>query len=197
MSMSSLVKTRGRTFVLLGISGSGKDTQVRFLRRALPRSVEISTGDALRAVARRRNRAGRHIAAILRRGGIAPYWSAIYVWLRALFERLNGEEDLIFSGGPRLIEDARMLDDVMTDLGRPLPIVVYLTLSAAEARRRLIKRGRSDDNPRAIAGRFQFFQREVLPVVAYYRRRSRLITINGDQPVPAVWRDIRRALRLG
>ena len=55
-------------------------------------------------------------------------------------------------------------------------------------------RGRNDDTQSAIRRRFAWFRKHVRPVITYYRRRRRLITVNGDQPVRAVWRDIRRAL---
>jgi adenylate kinase len=88
------------------------------------------------------------------------------------------------------------MDRVMSDLRRPLPVAVYLAVSEREAMRRLIARGRFDDTLAAIRRRFAYFRRDVFPVIAYYRRRRRLISINGDQPIDAVWRDIRRALRL-
>lgn len=184
------------TFVFLGISGSGKGTQAKRLLRILPRAVDISTGSAFRRVSKRKNLVGRFIAGIMRRGAIMPYWGPAYVWLNEFFERLQGDENLVMDGAPRLVEEARMLDDFMRDVGRPLPIAIHLWLSPREARQRLFKRGRFDDNRRAIAGRFQFFRQHVQPVIRYYRRHRRLITVNGAQPVPAVWREIKRKLRL-
>lgn len=187
----------GRTFVFLGISGSGKGTQAARLLRILPRSVNISTGNAFRRIAARPTRVGRCIRSIMRRGGIVPYWGPAYVWLNAFFERLRGDEYVVLDGGPRLVADARLLDDFMRDIGRSLPTAIYITLSEHEARRRLLERGRTiDDTPQAIRARFAYFRREVLPVVAYYRRNGRLVVINGDQPAPVVWQDIRKALRL-
>src|SRR3989344_3144267 len=188
--MSRDRRRRQETIVFLGMSGSGKDTQARRRMRAIPKSRQISPGAAFRRIARKDTLVGRYLVGIMRRGALVPYWAAAYVWLTELFERLTGEETLVFTGAPRRIEEARMLDDVMRNLGRPLPIAMYLELSPAVARRRLIARGRFDDNPRAIAGRFAFFRAHVLPVIRYYRNRGRLVTINGDQPVPAVWRDI-------
>ncbi len=185
-----------RTYVLLGISGSGKGVQAKRLLRAIPGSVNISTGDGLRRVARKQNLLGRYIKRILRRGDLAPYWSAAYLWLSDFFERLRGDEPLVFDGAPRRIAEARMMDDFMRDIGRELPIVLYLRISPRVALKRLLARRRSDDILRAIRERFRFFEHSVRPVIRYYRTRRRLITINGDQPIPAVWRDIRRTLKL-
>ncbi len=187
---------KARTIVLLGISGSGKGVQSKRLLRAIPGSVIVSTGEGLRHASRRENLLGCYIRGILRHGDLVPYWGAAHIWLSAFFERLQGDEPLVFDGAPRRIEEAGMLDDFMRDVGRPLPIAIYLRLSAHAARRRLLKRRRADDNLRAIAERFRFFDHSVRPVVRYYRRRGRLITVNGEQPIPEVWRDIRKALKI-
>lgn len=125
-----------------------------------------------------------------------PHWAPAYVWLDDFFRRLQRPDHIIFDGTPRRVEEALLLDGVMRDLGRPLPVALYLRLAPRSARVRLIKRGRADDNPQAIAGRFASFRRHVIPIVRYYQRRGRLITVNGDHSVPAVWRDIKRALKL-
>lgn len=185
-----------RTVVLLGVSGSGKGTQAERLRRALPRSVNLSTGATFRRFAKRPTLVGRFIKRVIERGSILPYWAPAYVWLNSFFERFRGDESIVFDGAPRLTAEARMLDDFMRDVGRPLPIAVYLVLGEGQAARRLLKRGRNDDTFSAIRRRFMWFRKHVRPVVAYYRRRRRLIIVNGNQLVPAVWRDIRKALKL-
>lgn len=194
--MSKPSRSKPHTFVFLGISGSGKGVQARLLLAAVPRSSNISTGDYFRRVAQKNTLIGRYTRGVLRRGDLLPYWAAAHVWLSDFFEKLSGDEDVVFDGAPRRLEEARMLDDVMRDIGRALPVAIYLRLSRREALARLLKRRRFDDRESAIRERFRFFQRDVLPVVNYYRKRRRLFTINGEQPIPAVWRDIRKALHL-
>lgn len=196
MSMSRRRGRPGRTFVFLGISGSGKGTQAEFLRRSLRKSRILSTGDGFRRISSRPNFLGRYIREIYRRGGLMPYWAAAHVWLGNFFSRLSREEHIIFEGAPRRVEEAPVLDDFMRDVGRELPVAIYVRLPERAARERLLGRGRDDDNRRAITGRFAFFREHVTKVIVYYRRRGRLITINGEQSVEAVWRDIKKALRL-
>ena len=125
-----------------------------------------------------------------------PYWGPAFFWLSDFFERLNGDENVIFDGAPRRIEEAKLMDDFMRDIGRKMPMAIYIRLGAAAARTRLITRGRGDDNPRAISARFAFFRRHVRPVIRFYKNRGRLIAVNGDQSVRDVWRDIKTALNL-
>lgn len=195
MSMSRKHRS-ARTIVFLGVSGSGKGTQAERMQRVLPRGVNLSTGGTFRRFAKRPTLVGRFIKRIIERGGIIPYWAPAYVWLNEFFERFRGDESIVFDGSPRLTAEAEMLDDFMRDVGRPLPVAVYLVLGERQAAHRLLKRGRNDDTPSAIRRRFVWFRKHVRPVIAYYRRRGRLIAVNGDQPVSAVWRDIRKALHL-
>lgn len=125
-----------------------------------------------------------------------PYWGPAYVWLSAFVETLRGDEHMVADGSPRLVREAEMLDEFMLDVGRRSSIAIYVRVSPREARKRLLARGRHDDNRKAIAGRFQYFRTRVQKTIGYYRRHGRLITINGDQPVPAVWQDIQKALKL-
>ena len=103
---------RGRTIILLGISGSGKGTQASLLSGHLRGSVNISTGDSFRRMAKKKNLLGRFLAAILKEGDLVPYWGPAYVWLTRFFERLKGDEDVILDGAPRLIEPLRLPEQV-------------------------------------------------------------------------------------
>ena len=186
----------GKTYIFLGISGSGKGTQAEHLCRALLRAEIVSTGAGFRRYARNNNAVGRYIRGVLYRGDIMAYWAAAYMWLKEFFEHLKGSENLIFEGAPRRIEEAHMMDDFMRDLGRPLPVAIHIRLSERVARERLLARGRSDDNRRAIAGRFRFFREYVAHVIDYYQRHGRLITVDGDARPEAVWREIQKKLRI-
>lgn len=194
MARRSVAKPR--TILFIGISGSGKGTQARQLARALRPSYYLEVGRRVRSFLKRETIGGKVIRATTTRGELIPTWALLAILAHELMERVPPRVHIVADGTPRRLAEAELWDEIMADAGRPLPVAVHLRLSAAEARRRLLKRGRAvDDTPAAIRRRFAYFRRDVRPVIAYYRRRGRLITINGDQPVPAVWRDIRRALR--
>ncbi|OHA09561.1 MAG: hypothetical protein A3A44_01660 [Candidatus Sungbacteria bacterium RIFCSPLOWO2_01_FULL_60_25] len=196
MNMNRRRLRSAKTYVILGVSGSGKDTQAGLLLKALPKAYRISTGDSMRKMVKRKNAVGRYVAGVLSRGGLLPAWTPIYLWLAEFAEKLDGDESVFFTSGPRRIEEAKLLDRFLNDIGRPAPVALYLRIPASVAAARLRARGRHDDTPAAIRGRVAFFNEHVRPVIAYYRRSGRLIEVNGDQPVLGVSVEIKRKLHL-
>ena len=53
---------------------------------------------------------------------------------------------------------------------------------------------RSDETPEIQAKRYEVYEQDTLPMVDYYRQRSILVEINGEQDVESVTRDIMTAI---
>src|ERR687885_197725 len=53
---------------------------------------------------------------------------------------------------------------------------------------------RSDETPEIQAKRYEVYEQDTLPMVDYYRQRSILVEINGEQDVESVTRDILAAI---
>lgn len=53
---------------------------------------------------------------------------------------------------------------------------------------------RKDDNPKAIKNRMAYFEKEVMPVIRYFRKRKKLIEINGVGSVKEVFERILKNL---
>lgn len=189
------------TIIVLGRSGCGKGTQAQQVIRRLGQTQTryIETGRFLRALIRRSNPTLDLIREVLRKGNLTPGWTAAYLWLKELIEKGQAGRHLVFDGAPRRLWEAELLDEVMAWHGRPLPVCVYLEVAAAEVTRRLLARGRFDDNRRAIQNRLTYFARSVQPVLHYYARHGRLLRVNGNPPPEMVWRSLDQALakRLG
>lgn len=190
-------KQRQRVILLIGPSGSGKRTQALFLLRALgKRTHYCQSGDLLRKFAKGESEAARRVQKIMRQGDLAPSFVASYTWKGVLLKDAKSGDNIVFDGSARTLPEAKEMDETLKFIGFPPPIAVYITLPPEETMRRLLLRGRFDDTKAAIKKRVRFFQKSVLPVIRYYQKHGRLITINGNQPVKKVWADIRKALRL-
>lgn len=184
------------TLVLVGISGSGKGTQAKFLLKRLRGTHYISTGLLLRQFAQKNNPIAKRVRAILQKGFLTPGWLASFMWMREIIEQVKEGESLLFDGAPRQVYEAELLDEVIAWQKRPLPVALHIKIGPKEAEKRLLLRGRGDDTKQAIRHRIKFFYKDVVPMVRYYKNHKRLITINGEQSPEKVWRDIKKVLAL-
>lgn len=174
------------TFIMLGRSGCGKGTQVRFIMRHFRKKlVHIETGKVLRKLLKRKNETSIRARRILKAGKLVPSWLAAFAWLTELFERDHINTSIIFDGTPRTLWEAILLDEVMRWHGRVLPVCLYFDVREEEAVRRLLHRGRADDTVSAIKNRMKFFKKDVLPVIRYYQSQERMVRIDAN-PAPDV-----------
>jgi adenylate kinase len=56
---------------------------------------------------------------------------------------------------------------------------------------------RADDHVNVISERLKEYEKQTLPLAEYYRKRGRLLEIDGDQPVEKVTSDVLRAIEHG
>ncbi len=197
--MSSLSKKF--TICIIGRSGSGKGVQAHLLLRARGTRIHhMETGRFLRDIVYRHTNPTTAIARrLMGQGKLFPAWFSAYTWLREIIEGGKANKEFLFDGAPRRIFEARLLDEVLTWHNRPKSLCIYLDVKERTAARRLFSRGRTDDTVQAIKSRMAYFRRDVLPVIAYYRRAGRLITVNGEEAPGIVFQNISKNLarRLG
>lgn len=186
--------------IFLGLSGSGKGTQVQLLADVLrahnPVHI-VSTGDLFRRLQEFTTDVGKRVKRILQEGGLPFDDLATTLWMHEIAFRVHEHEGIIFDGAPRRLDEAKNIDRFLEFLERKHNTkVVYLSVTPEEITKRLLQRGRADDNLTAIEGRIDYFQQSVLPTLEYYRKENRLIEINGEQPAENVHADIIKALGL-
>ncbi|MFH1171312.1 MAG: nucleoside monophosphate kinase [bacterium] len=58
-------------------------------------------------------------------------------------------------------------------------------------------RQRTDDTPAAIAKRLEVYRRKTLPVIRYFRKKHLVIRVNGERPIPTVFRDVEKGFLRG
>jgi adenylate kinase len=113
--------------ILLGAPGSGKGTQAERLmqRHRIP---QVSTGNLLRAATSARGELGpvaRAAKAAMESGQLVADDIVLGLIRERLGER-DAERGFILDGFPRNLEQARALDRLLADLGRPLDAAVLL-----------------------------------------------------------------------
>lgn len=183
--------------VMLGAPGSGKGTQGDRLARhyGIPKS---STGDALRAAVKAGTRLGLLAKAAMEAGQLVADELVIGVARERLAEP-DAANGFILDGFPRNVAQARILDDLLVQLGQPaLDRVVHLQVDEAEITRRLLARGlaegRSDDNAETVRQRIAVYQAETRPLLDFYAARGLLLTVPGTGAMDAIFERLVGAL---
>lgn len=186
--------------VLLGPPGSGKGTQAIRLSQALGIPA-ISTGDILRAQLRAASAHGDQLQRYLDRGELAPDTLVIEIIRHRLGDpdMVNG---FILDGFPRTGAQGEALDLMLEGLHRPIDAVVYLAIPATALTERLGHRygsgpvPRTDDRPEIARHRMEVYLAQTAPLIEYYRRGCRLVTVDGAGTPDQVYLAIRAGLGL-
>jgi adenylate kinase len=179
--------------LLLGPQGSGKGTQAKRIADAYG-VPHIATGEILRSAVADGTELGRRVQPILDRGDLVP--DDLMVDL--IRERLREEDGFVLDGFPRTLHQAKALDSMLADIGKPIDIVLLLQVRDDIASERLLLRaaeeGRNDDAPEVIRNRLRLYHEETEPVVERYRVEGTVVPIPGERSVGEVAADIDAAL---
>lgn len=188
--------TKPFNVILVGRSGSGKGTQAEILMKKFSHFYYLVTGDLFRALSKEESDTGKRIKKILDEGGLPIDDLATTMWMHNLAYNLNEDQGLLADGFPRRLPEAKSLDAFLGFLERlDGSFFILIDISSDEAYRRLKARGRFDDNDEAIKGRMDYYEERVVEVVEYYKKTDRLITINGQQSIEDVHKDIMEVLK--
>lgn len=179
------------TIILIGRSGSGKGTQAELLTKAFPSLIHISSGDTLRDLAKQDTEAGQKIKAVIEEGGLPFDHVVTSLWMHKMSYSIKSDQGIVCDGFPRRLREAEDLYEFLDWLGRlDNTKAILIDISEEEAIKRLMKRGRNDDDMDSIKKRLGWFRDRVIPAVDFYYKKGILIKINGEQSVEKIHEDI-------
>lgn len=183
--------------VLFGPPGAGKGTQAKILeqRRGLP---QLSTGEMLRAAIASGSELGRRVDSVLAKGDLVSDDIVIDIISERL-KKADCARGAVFDGFPRTIAQAEALDRLLEGFGRRIRLVIELKVDDKILLDRVhqrIKQGhsRADDNPDTLRNRLAVYYENTAPLIDYYSRQGKVISIDGMAPVEAVTRAIAEAI---
>lgn len=190
------------TFIFIGPSGCGKGTQVKLLQNYLSEKYPefaqfyLQSGNHFREFVKGNTYAADIARDALNTGERQPDFLAMWIWSNTFINNLHGNEHLIIDGSPRSLNEAQNLDMAFKFFKRTQPKVIFLDVSMNWALERMLGRakeeGRADDTEEGIKKRLDWYQRDVFPVVEYYKRDRDydFYQIDGERSIEDVHREI-------
>jgi adenylate kinase len=178
--------------VLLGAPGSGKGTQGKLLmdEMGIP---QVSTGDLLRAAVAAGTELGRKAKAEMDAGHLVDDDIVIGMIHERLAEP-DTKNGFILDGFPRTRPQAEALDALLESMQQPLQRVANLEVDNEEIVRRLLARGRADDQEATIRKRLQVYGEQTRPLLDYYRAQHKLVVVRGVGEMSEIYRALVKAL---
>ncbi len=182
----------------MGAPGSGKGTQTKLLSSKLGYEF-FSTGELARDYSKLDNDLGRKIKSMVDAGIILPIDIIREIFIKK-FESILDAKGAILDGFPRTLEQVELLDELMAKYSIQNIKPLFLNVDREKLMERLASRAkiesRADDDPAAVAKRFDEYMVKTAPVKEHYESKGLLIPINGDQTVELVQEEILAKLGL-
>jgi len=184
--------------VLFGPPGAGKGTQAKIIqeKRGLP---QLSTGDMLRAAIAAGTPLGQKCKAIMDAGNLVSDEIVVGI-IAERYDRPDCRKGAVFDGFPRTIPQAEALDRMLAERKRQIDLVLELKVDDAVLIRRAENRvketlaaggtPRADDTPETLKNRLAVYYKNTAPLLDYYRRQGKLVTVDGMAPIAEVTRAI-------
>ena len=174
--------------VLIGIPGAGKSTQGNLLSKQL-KIPYLSTGHIFRQIARENTQFGKSIKVILNSGLYIPDEKTIEI-VNDYLSRPEYKHGYILDGFPRTTKQAEKFKNHVDK-------VIYIEIPDKEALWRLATRkdsDRDDNTVKAVNKRIEIFHKLTQPVLRYYEKEEKLVTIEGIKSIKEVNKEILQSL---
>lgn len=187
-----------KTFIFFGPSGAGKGTQARILIDHLAsidperKTLYIETGRRFREFMTEASFTAMKTKELIEAGGLLPEFLPIWLWSEYFVRHVSGDEHMILDGLSRRAHEAPILNSAMKFYGREKPYVIMIEVSRNWAREKLLARERGDDKIEQIEKRLDWFEKNVVSAVEYFKNSEfyNFISVNGEQSIVEVNKEI-------
>ena len=168
--------------LFLGPPGAGKGTQAGLMSQA-SKYLHLSTGELLRKEVEMKTNLGIQVKEIINSGKLVKDELVLEIVRKNLLKKNKG---WILDGYPRNISQANSLNKVLEDINQVLEMVFYLDVNEEILVKRLLSRGRADDNENIAIKRYQTYENNIKPVIDFYKQSNLLKVVNGETSIAEI-----------
>ena len=174
--------------VIFGPPGAGKGTQSKFIFKKY-NLYPLSTGELLRNEIINKSQLGLTISTKMNNGEMVS--DQIVSDLIEKFISNNDYKDrLIFDGYPRNLIQVKNLDNLLKKYDQKINIVLKLSVSLETIKKRISERKnleqRVDDNEKIAIKRYEMYEKNIEPVIDFYKQSNLLTVVNGEKPISEI-----------
>jgi len=159
----------------------------------------LEMGQLFRAVMSNDNIIGNFCKNIVNSGGLVDHFVSHDRFHTSLQIVTKNGVGLMVDGFPRAMEQAEFMKKKMEEYKRDF-LIIHFELSKEKAVERMKKRaaieGRSDDTVEAMNTRIDAFMNETLPVIKHFESLGKVITVNADDTIENVEKELEKKLGL-
>ncbi len=178
--------------IFFGPPGCGKGTQAKKIADEFG-LTQVSTGDLFRKHLGEKTPLGLKAQEYMSKGELVPDDITIGMVRERLHEP-DVAKGVMFDGFPRTGAQAQALDDLLSEFGNEVSLVIDFVLPLEISRARLMGRqeGRADDNPEVIEKRLNDHKAVEESVMPHYRAKSDLVkSLDANRTVDEIYDDVR------
>lgn len=189
--------------VVIGPPGAGKGTQAKILETEYGLK-QLSTGEMLRAEIAAGTDLGKKAKSLMDAGELVPD-DVVVGMIANRIAQPDCAKGVIFDGFPRTVEQAKALDKMLGEKGKPIKVVIEFAVNEEELVNRLRTRiqqtidagqpVRGDDNEETLRNRLKVFREQTAPIIPYYKGTGLLKTVDGMLPIDHVTQSIKTLLK--
>ena len=176
--------------LFIGPPGAGKGTQANLFCSKYGLD-HLSTGDLLRDEVSSGSDLGLQASEIMNKGELV----SDELVLSIVEGRLdNIKKGWLLDGFPRNVSQGNALKNLLEKINHPLEAVISIQIADDVLIKRLLARGREDDNEEVIANRLKIYTEKTSPLVDLYNQQGILFGIDGNAEIDVVFSCIEKAL---
>ena len=182
--------------VIFGPPGAGKGTQSNFIVKRF-QLHQLSTGDLLRNEIKRQTKLGKEISSIINSGNLVSD-QIVSDLIEKYISNSNYKSRLIFDGYPRNLNQARNLNSLLIKYDQKIDVVLKLSVSLKTIKKRILERKnlekRADDSEEIAIKRYQMYEKNIDPVISFYKETNLLKVVNGETSISEISNEIGRLI---